>query len=785
MKKIICSLLLLCLGHHQLDAQTAAFSLYKASQSLPYINAEVKNQKHLYVSAGDRLYCIGDQAGNFPAVGFHVKGEMGGIWQQPIKLLDGYRLEVESGDGFKQKLDKSETFRIYSFTAQHHYQLSGQQVQVSRTQFVPDGLPALVVEYIFFNTGKQVKNYRLGFYADVNLRPVWLGEENGMKDHDDVLYRQNKTANLYSFKDKGNNWFALLSASRKMDLVATEKTPYAGKGTTGKFRLHISLKPGQKESVRFYLSGAYQSYAGAEHLLAQVKKDLPSLFKQKQQRYHRLENTARLQVPDKALQQAWQWGKYSTDWLVRDVPGLGRGLSAGLPDYPWFFSNDQAYTFNALTGFIGPQLFYDSWAMLKKLSDRSNQGNGRIIHEASTNGVVYDQGRMEESQVHIETAWNIFKWTGNLKFLQQNYAYAKKSLTWLMQHDTNHNLYVEGYGGVEIKGLNDEMLDVAVHTQKLFEVMAKMARVLKDKEQVKDYQDKADTLRQRINRDWWIEKEHRYADFLTSREKALEIIDTALASRVDPNRNNWALEKLRHLKQEVQQGRHPGRGYLVYYNTSAILPLKEGIADPDKALKQLRSIPWFTNKFGLYISGIERPDDIAMDEKSVYERNKGEFKYNQAVMPAATASLTIAECRYGSADTALKYIHKTLNSFSYASPGTTYEVAPDYGMFVQAWNITGMYIPVVQYFFGIAPNAYTKEIYIRPDFPQAWKNASLENLKIGDTRLSVSYKKEGTKLTYQITSSAPGWKIHFSAPEKKQLLRNQKNTITYHLVDSK
>ena len=44
----------------------------------------------------------------------------------------------------------------------------------------------------------------------------------------------------------------------------------------------------------------------------------------------------------------------------------------------------------------------------------------------------------KESQLHIIAAWQIFKWTGNLEFLKDNYAFAKRTWTWLQQHDSNH-----------------------------------------------------------------------------------------------------------------------------------------------------------------------------------------------------------------------------------------------------------------------------------------------------------------------------------------------------------
>src|SRR5437868_4123019 len=41
-----------------------------------------------YAAAGDRAYELGTEDDRYPAMGFHTRGEMGGIWTPPIKLLD-------------------------------------------------------------------------------------------------------------------------------------------------------------------------------------------------------------------------------------------------------------------------------------------------------------------------------------------------------------------------------------------------------------------------------------------------------------------------------------------------------------------------------------------------------------------------------------------------------------------------------------------------------------------------------------------------------------------------
>ena len=749
------------------------FSLKAACGDLPHLYGKKDYAAYLCVTAGDRLYAIGDQAGNFPAVGFHVPGEMGGVWQQPIKLLDGFRLTIaDKKSGFSGRLDKADSFITYSFTTQFIYRLPQQKLTITRTQFVPDNKPVLVIEYAITNNDQTAKELNIQFEADVNLMPVWLGERTGMIDSTDSFMSFEPQTGTAFFRDNRNPWWVGVSSDHMpARFTGTSKSSYKGKGLTGSLLVPVKINKGSTILLRFYIAGSDRNMEEVRTNITAVKNNLPAFFHAKQLRYRQLENNARLDIPDKKIMEAYQWGKYSSDWLVRDVLGLGRAMSAGLPDYPWFFSNDQATTFNALCGTIDPDIFFSSWKMLRQVSNKANGGSGSIIHEVSANGSVYAGGRMEESQLHINTAWNIFRWTGNSSFLRENYEQGKKIWKWLQEHDTDHNGYIEGYGGVEIEGLYSEMLDVQVATAVFLETMSRMAAVLDEKDSAEHYHQRAEHLKMMINRDWWVPTAKRYGDFISGKEKATNIIDSALAKRVNPSRNAWAGKKLMELKASIQNGDYPYKAYVVYYNGGAAA-LEAGLADTSRALESLKEAGFFTNKYGLYISGIERPNDLSQDEGSF--KHDPEFNYNRAVMPVATGGLAIVASRYGQPDTALYCMHKLLNSFGFATPGTTYEVSPDYGMFVQAWNIRGINIPLIHYFFGIDPLAWKKVIELRPDLPTAWSNASISNVIVGDNRLSVDYRKSGGMKVYFIKVTKPGWTVKLYVGSENHILLNGK-----------
>src|SRR3954470_11047281 len=78
------------------------------SSAMDGISNKGKNQTEPYSAAGDRSYLIGTQDGNFPDLGGHVPGEMGGLWTHPIKLIDGFWATLQdSEDGKDVKLSRA------------------------------------------------------------------------------------------------------------------------------------------------------------------------------------------------------------------------------------------------------------------------------------------------------------------------------------------------------------------------------------------------------------------------------------------------------------------------------------------------------------------------------------------------------------------------------------------------------------------------------------------------------------------------------------------------------
>ena len=521
-----------------------------------------------FVTAGDRVYLVGHQNGQFPDLGWHVTGEMGGLWDHPIKLLDGFTATVYEQDQ-AYCLTAADSFINYPFANRHVYSLAVPAMRVDRFQFVPDGQEALVIEYTLTNTSDTARSLTMEFAAYSDLRPVWLGERTGMVDHPDRASWQ-AADQRWVIKDQGNPWLVTFGSPLPVSDHALTKghCPYdpAGQGVAATLRFTVDVPPQSSTRLPITVAGSYVSAAQAQTTYDYVQHNSDSLLRQKQKRYRTLAQQTQLTVPDKDLQRAFRWVKYNTDWLVRDVPEQGRGLSAGLPDYPWWFGVDNAYALQGALAIGQWDIVYSTIDLVHRLSETTN-GNGRVMHEASTNGVVYNPGNVNETPQFASLIRAVYQWTGDRAFLEKYYPFVVRGLDWLWrENDADGNGLPDGFGMMEIHGLNSEMIDVAAYSQRALVDAAAMARVLGDTGQANEYQARAERLKQTINTQFWVPEYGSYADFIGTPTQAQHLLADALV-RADSLDKPWAVEELRATQQQLRADPPSGKqGFVLHHN---------------------------------------------------------------------------------------------------------------------------------------------------------------------------------------------------------------------------
>ncbi len=716
-----------------------------------------------YVTAGNRVYMVGHQDGNFPEIGWHIKGEMGGIWNHPIKLMDGFEAALYL-DGGAIPLGDAESFVNYPFANKHNYRLEAHSLEIERWQFVPDDAEGIAIQFRVTNKGTETRDLYFDFTGHSDLRPTWLGEESGMDDGQDLAeYLEDPAA--WMIRDEGNPWFTVFGADLPPESHKEVDNPYAGQGVSGSLRFPLTIPPGQSQFVNIAIAGSYLSREAALKTYQDIQAGWQLALNSKKLRYKKLAKLSELSIPDEQLQQTFEWLKYNCDWLIRTVPEIGSGVTAGIPDYPWWFGVDSEYALKGYMAVGQTEAVYNTIALLDSVSTAVN-GNGRILHEMSTNGVVFNKGNINETPQFASLIWEVYRWNGDMAFLKRYFPTVQLGLKWLMEeNDSNNNLFPDGFGLMEIHGLNSEMIDVAVYTQRAFADAAKMAAELGETELTRKYQQTADILKIKINSDFWSPAFESYADFLGTDEQALRLIEDAIV-RADTLNKPWAIAELKQTAVTIKRNPSPElKPFVLHHNWVVNTPMEMMIADSAKAIKALETASRFTNPFGMFVTGIDRDESAGADEGSF--RGGKVFTYTGAVMTLPTGVQAVAENNYGRPDRALEYLQRMSRTFSYALPGSMYEVSPDYGMITQAWNIYSFAIPIVQQFFGIQPLASEKKVVIRPQMPSSWDNASLKNVLIAGNEVSIFFESGEDSSSYRVEQSIPGWKIMLQLPEKE------------------
>ncbi|MGR3809039.1 glycogen debranching protein [Jiulongibacter sp. NS-SX5] len=712
-------------------------------QKADFLKGRTENLNSPFVTAGDRLYTVGHQDGSFPDLGWHIEGEMGGIWMHPIKLMDGFEVSI-TDESNSYLLNNAEEFRNYPFGNAHTFNIP--DLKIERKQFAPDGLPSLVINFYIENISADSKEFELSFVPKFDLRPTWLGDSTGMVNSEDQIMIEN---DILWAKDIQNDWFAGV------------KTTSSNNIDKDKTAVKVSLEKGERRELQFYVAGSMESFEDLAKVLKETEKRSITLLKSKKARLEKLASFSTLKSPDSLLNTTFQWLKYNTDWLVNEVPGIGRGITAGIPDYPWWFGVDSEYALKGVLATGNKELVYETIELIAKLSKETN-GNGRIIHEASSNGFVFNKGNINETPQFVSLIKYVFDWTGDKDFLRKYYPLCKSGMEWLyQQNDSDQNLLPEGFGMMEIHGLNSEMIDVASYSWKALVDLSSLAQVSGEVDFAEECLAKADQLKQTINDAYWVEDFQSYADFIGDKHQALELIHGAKERATDLNKP-WAVRELEETEQKVSQMKDVKQGHVLYHNWVVNTPMEVGLAPREKALAALKTAEQFTNPYGMFVTGIDRDEADAANTGSAQKKI---FSYVGAVMTLPTGVQAIAENNYGRPDKALDYLQRMTKSFGYALPGSMYEVSPDFGMMTQAWNIFAFAVPIVNQFFGINPKAADKMIILDPVFPESWPQASLESVKVNELVFDIHIN--GFKKVIDISSESNDWTFQLS-PSKKE-----------------
>lgn len=670
-------------------------------------SGKTNDRKYQYVTAGEKCKTVGWQDGNFYDFGHHLPDEMGGVWVHPIKVADGFWLGVngtfEKASGYKT-LPYGNAF-LYKFG----------DVECERFQYSPDSAGGIVIAYTFKSTSQ--KELSLDFVVNLDILPVWFSKESGIEDCQDTAEVKN---GCVVAKDTGHNWYGLVAANEKNPEITISKeqmSPHKTKsnGVSVKFSSNISFKG--EVTVYYFIAG---SYTDQEQLLAEYEKlKNLALLEEKKRRYERIDNRTKLSTKDAEFDNIFKWVKFNTDWLAADCGDFGRALTAGMPEYPWWFGCDNCYSIQGLLAMGEFELAKDTLKLVHDYSKQHN-GNGRIVHEITNNGKIANPGNSQETAHYITAVYNYWRWTGDTHTVNEVYDYCVLGIDWLLNTmDKDGDLLPSGYGIIEIKGLNAELIDTAVYTCQALFNMAEMAEFFGNDSSL--YSDTARKLQEKINSELWDSQLEIFVDAVGTPS---EIIGSIEILKADENNHgnitkeyNTYLDSLKEKMSALPQDKDVP--VVINKNWVILTPMETLLATKEHAEKALCKMytPEYIGDYGTYLAGF----------------------MHKNTMTISTGVHAVAEGRNGRSNQALDLLKRMCKTFSLVLPNSISEMSPDYGCFAQAWTAYAMLVPVVECFAGIKPQLQKNTVIIEPCIPDEWERMELTNVRIGEYYLNLKY----------------------------------------------
>jgi hypothetical protein len=715
----------------------------------PGETAQLGNRR--FVVAGDRMYEVGAQDGTYPATGWHIRGEMGGFWSPPIKLLDGVWFAADGAWLTASRFTSGPGYTAMTLTAP-----GGPAVR--RVDVVPDGGRAALIG-LRFPAGKTVRltvdahsellsAYPWGFttpsQATANL------PDTGGFDGRNLVFRENdRTALVGSTLAPSGHALGPAMRGPQGDVICGDPAPAAcddgpyGKGTGG--RLSYDVRPGS--TVWFAVAGSDQGPGPARAELTRALRDPASALATK---IRQRQGGLRVDLPgDRLLQQSVAWSRQNLADSVQESRDLhvftsnqgtgtpppagtlarARWIGAGWPDYPWIFATDGEYTAFAAVAAGGFTAIEDHLRTLRDLSEIANHRSGKVIHEVTPDGQVYygadsDPGNTDETVKFPSAVALVWRWTGDAAFRHQMYDFTVRNMRYALSLDADGDGWPEGSGNVEREGMGPEKLDVAVYTVRGLLDLADLATAEQDHATAAWARAEAATRARTFDSPWWYDGALSYAD----------------------SRSGGPIYQRYWTGAVPMEAVLPGGGSLVSAARAAT------------ALTQ-RERDCFTGEFGFFHTGTPGCDSVP----STAPAERDIFSLGNAVMG-------VAEGNFGRLTQ--QHTYTTANARSqldpavWEMPGAMPEIlpSPDFGTnmskdflsrssVLQAWGTYGVLWPVVHQQLGVDPDLGRGTVAVVPQIPPGQTHIAGTGIALGRGHVDVSATTRDQLITVTVDAA--------------------------------
>jgi hypothetical protein len=761
--------------------------------------------------SGDRMYAMGDESGLYPAAGWHIRGEMGGFWTPPVKLLDGVWFRV--GDSWlgTQAATTSYT-RGWGYERYAFQPVDG--VRAERVDVVPDGIRATLIG-LTLRSERGARTVSLAMDAHSELMPAypwgWTSPnasinlpDSGAVDGPTLLFTEQgtppvpnatphdyaavvgaagaglaPTASQLGPNHRGPQDPAVLCPADGPAPLRCDDSAY-GAGTGGQLSYQVRVDGGHPVTVWFVVAGSDQGTAAARAEFARAARDPAGLMHAKLAARQAAGARSTVDLPgDRLLQRSVEWSKQNLADSVMEAHGLqirdvdegrayppsdgtvaaARWSAAGFPDYPWVFGTDGEYTAFANVAAGQFEVQRSHLRALREVSELMNAGSGKVVHEVMPTGDVYfgannDPGNTDETAKFPSAVALLWRWTGDDTLRDEMYDFTVRNLRYIYRElDADGDGWPEGLGNVERSGMGVEKLDSTVYLDRGLRDLADMATSKGDTATAQWAAGKAADIESRFESQWWFGGDTgSYAD--------------SVDNPADPANDNTRIFQ---------------RHWIGVTPMEAVLTMPGGATRPvagvehgNIALDQ-RERECYSTELGMFHTGTGPTSAPEGNPGASCDSAVSAVHSERSIFSLNTAVIAVAEGNFGRMGPHQQRRYTTGNARSqldpavWETPGAMPEIvpSPDFGanidrgfvdraMMLQAWGTYGVLWPVVAQQLGVAPDLGRGRLAVVPQVPDGQQRIAGSAIRVGAGSVDVTAAREGQALRTTVHADAVG-----------------------------
>jgi glycogen debranching enzyme len=684
----------------------ATLSVAQQSAEAPEFSGElsrtVRTWEFLPI-VGRRAGLFGNEAGRFEA------------WVYPLKIFREFHLTFHVGDRDLPAESLSRTLTVRPESASILY--AGDNFRVRETLCVPvDEAGAVIL--LDIETAQPLE-VEAGFIGDFQLEwPAALGG---------TYVNWDEKERAVAFGEEARKYAALVGSPTAVDAHLAYQTNYSS-SEENSVRLGVTQRG--KETKVLVIAASIMGRADAEktyqHLLTAYADSVLA-----SSNYYRayLDKTVSLELPDAALQQAYDWARVSTIQGMVNNPYLGSGLVAGYrtsgvgqrPGFAWFFGRDSLWTSFALNA----EGDYSATRTALNFISKYQREDGKVPHEISQSASLvpwfkdypYAYVSADATPLFIIAMNDYAVQSGDVAFARDKWDNVWRAYQFMHStYDAQGFAQNAGIGHGWVEGgpllpVKNEYYQAGLAVEAL-RALSNLARLV-DKEDVS----------QQLSGEF---------------EHSAPALDQAFWS---PEMKAYAFA----LKADNQRA---GEASVL-----TTVPMWFGLSDADHAdqtITQLAAEDHETD-WGMRI--------ISQHSK-VYD---GSGYHYGSVWPLFTGWASVAEYRYHrafpayfnlranallGADGALGHFTEVLSGDYYQSFSTS---SPH-----QIWSAAMVISPILRGMFGLQTDAKKHQITLAPHVPSDWMSFAIRNDHVGDAAVDFRYRKTADTVELETKRTGTG-----------------------------